>query len=94
MQLTKTIFNSAIFIEKKWVENRLWEKSAFLSGNIYRFIHTKRATAKYAQRSKKGRCWEKKMYHPPHRIGQDATASPHRARSHRHAGSHRRSISD
>ena len=30
MQLTKTIFNSAIFIEKKWVENRLWEKSTFL----------------------------------------------------------------
>ena len=31
MQLTKTIFqNSAIFIEKKWVENQLWGKSAFL----------------------------------------------------------------
>ena len=31
MQLTKTFpSNSAIFIEKKWVENRLWEKSAFL----------------------------------------------------------------
>ena len=31
MQLTKTIFqNSAIFIEKKWVENRLCGKSAFL----------------------------------------------------------------
>ena len=33
MQLTKTIFqNSAIFIEKKWVENRLWGKSAFFWG--------------------------------------------------------------
>ena len=33
MQLTKTIFqNSAIFIEKKWVENRLWGKGAFLWG--------------------------------------------------------------
>ena len=33
MQLTKTIFqNSAIFNEKKWVENRLWGKSAFLLG--------------------------------------------------------------
>ena len=33
MQLTKTIFqNSAIFIEKKWAENRLWGKSAFLWG--------------------------------------------------------------
>ena len=31
MQLTKTIFqNSAIFIEKKWVENELLGKSAFL----------------------------------------------------------------
>ena len=30
MQLTKTIFqNFAIFIEKKWVENRLWLKSGF-----------------------------------------------------------------
>ena len=30
MQLTKTFFpNSAIFIEKKWVENRLWEKVHF-----------------------------------------------------------------
>jgi hypothetical protein len=30
MQLTKTIFpNSAIFIEKKRVENRLWRKSEF-----------------------------------------------------------------
>ena len=33
MQLTKTIFlNSAISIEKKWVENRLWGKSAFCAG--------------------------------------------------------------
>ena len=33
MQLTKTLFqNSAIFIEKKWVENRLWGKSGFLWG--------------------------------------------------------------
>ena len=33
MQLTKTFFpNSAIFIEKKMVENRLWGKSGFLSG--------------------------------------------------------------
>ena len=33
MQLTNTFFpNSAIFIEKKWVENRLWGKSAFLWG--------------------------------------------------------------
>ena len=33
MQLTKTFFpNSAIFIEKKWVENRLSGKSAFLWG--------------------------------------------------------------
>jgi hypothetical protein len=31
MQLTKTIFHdSAIFIEEKWVENRLWRKSEFL----------------------------------------------------------------
>ena len=31
--LTKTIFqNFAIFIEKKWVENRLWGKSAFSWG--------------------------------------------------------------
>ena len=28
---------------------------------IYRFIHTKRATAKYAQRSKKGRATRKGM---------------------------------
>ena len=42
VQLTKTIFqNSAIFIEKRWVENRLWGKSEFLwwkrinsSGNV------------------------------------------------------------
>ena len=33
MQLTKTFFpNSAVFNEKKWVENRLWRKSAFLWG--------------------------------------------------------------
>ena len=33
MQLTKTFFpKSAIFIERKWLENRLWAKSAFLSG--------------------------------------------------------------
>ena len=33
MQLTKTIFqNSAIFIEKKCIENRLWGKSAFFWG--------------------------------------------------------------
>ena len=33
MQLTKTIFqNSAIFIEKKWVENQLSLKSGFLLG--------------------------------------------------------------
>ena len=33
MQLTKTSSpNSAIFIEKKWVENRLWGKSGFLWG--------------------------------------------------------------
>ena len=33
MQLTETIFqNSALFVEKKWVENRLWGKSAFLWG--------------------------------------------------------------
>ena len=40
MQLTKTIFqNSAIFIEKKWVENRLWGKSGFLWGKrIYSLI--------------------------------------------------------
>ena len=32
MKLTKTFFpNSAIFIEKKWVENRLWEKVGFLT---------------------------------------------------------------
>ena len=31
MQLTETIcFDSAIFIEKKTVENRLWAKSEFL----------------------------------------------------------------
>ena len=33
MQLTKTIFkfqNSAIFIEKKWVENQLWKKCIFV----------------------------------------------------------------
>ena len=30
MQLTKTFPNSAIFIEKKWVENGLLGKSAFL----------------------------------------------------------------
>ena len=30
MQLTKTFFlNSAIFIEKKWVEKRLWGKSGY-----------------------------------------------------------------
>ena len=33
MQLTTTFFpNSAIFVEKKWVENRLWGESAFLWG--------------------------------------------------------------
>ena len=33
MQLAKTIFqNSAIFIEKKWVENRLWVKVDFCGG--------------------------------------------------------------
>ena len=33
MELTKTFSpNSAIFIEKKWVENRLWGKIAFLWG--------------------------------------------------------------
>ena len=31
MQLTKNIFqNSAIFIEKKWVENQLWKKCVFV----------------------------------------------------------------
>ena len=38
MQLTKTFFpNSAIFLEKKRVENWLWAKSDFLWANI--FIH-------------------------------------------------------
>ncbi len=33
MKLTKTIFpDSAIFIEKKRVENRLWQKSEFILG--------------------------------------------------------------
>ena len=33
MELTKSLFqNSVIFIEKKWVENQLWGKSAFLLG--------------------------------------------------------------
>ena len=33
MKLAKTIFqNSAIFIDKKWVENRLWGKGGFLWG--------------------------------------------------------------
>ena len=33
MQLTKTVFqNSAIFIEKKWVENQLWGKTEILWG--------------------------------------------------------------
>ena len=35
MQLTKTIFlDSAAFIEKKRVENRLWRKSAFCSEKV------------------------------------------------------------
>ena len=44
MQLTNTFFpNSAIFIEKKWVENRLWGKSGFLWGK--ELIHCPRATS-------------------------------------------------
>ena len=41
MQLTKTFPpNSAIFIEKKWVENRLWGKSGFLLGKkMYHDLH-------------------------------------------------------
>ena len=41
MQLTKTFFpNSAIFIEKKWVENRLWEKVHFCGGGeMYHLPH-------------------------------------------------------
>ena len=54
MQLTKTVFpNSAIFIEKKSVENRLWGKSAFLcvGGEMYHAIMISLGPAKSGQAS-------------------------------------------
>ena len=66
MELTKTIFqNSAIFIEKKWVENRLWGEGAFLWGktNASFGAHCLSAVAlgpaKSEETGKPGKAWVK-----------------------------------
>ena len=56
MQLTKTIFqNFANFIEKEWLENRLWGKRGFCGGK--ELIHSRAGPQPVLHKKGKAMCW-------------------------------------